>query len=408
MKSFELKSRFFSRHGDSYNIPVNTVYYTESRVNTELNTYVKENIKSLNVFMNLCVSDQQVEFLYRLVYVPRQDFDDGYADALLSLRPDLKDASHDDELEMLEQEAEVLELELSMPLDGSVICRLMPHTAHDYESRFFQTDVKRMTPNDFRLFLHSYTRKVDEWNMSILKNEEIDDHSENLFMESFSFWYPFEGIFVLYPKNGRGLAGINDEEAEERQERIRKKDELIAKAAQICKDIEELQRDNGLNILHEILAEDTLKELYEGYSSPKLSRLEISEDMKIHLPDYNMEIDMKRALCKVFYIFFLRHPEGIRLKEIADHREELFNIYKNVSNRTDLDKMKASIDAAINPEDNSMMSQCISLANKAFRNKLAHTLADSYEITNERGKCSMIKLDRNLVTLPPFLKEKMK
>ena len=55
MKSFELKSRFFSRHGDSYNIPVNTVYYTESRVNTELNTYVKENIKSLNVFMNLLV-----------------------------------------------------------------------------------------------------------------------------------------------------------------------------------------------------------------------------------------------------------------------------------------------------------------------------------------------------------------
>lgn len=395
MKNYNLKSRFFSRQGDAFNIPVNTVYYMESRTNTELNTYVKNNIPSLNVFMNLCVSDQQVEFLYRLVYVPRQDFDDNYTTALMSLRPDMGNGSLDKESEPHND---------TMPFDGSVVCRLMPHTAHDYESRFFQTDVKRMTPNDFRLFLHSYTKQVDEWNMSILKNEEIDDHSENLFMESFSFWYPFEGIFVLYPKNGRGLAGINDKEDEERQERIRKKDELIAKAAQICKDIEELQRDNGLNILHEILAEDTLKELYEGYSSPKLSRLEISEDMKIHLPDYNMEIDMKRALCKVFYIFFLRHPEGIRLKEIADHREELFNIYKNVSNRTDLDKMKASIDAAINPEDSSMMSQYISLANKAFRDKLAHTLADSYEITNERGKCSMIKLDRSLVTLPDFLK----
>lgn len=407
MKSFELKSRFFSRHGDSYNIPVNTVYYTESRVNTELNTYVKNNIPSLNVFMNLCMEGSQVEFMYKIVYVPRQTFDDGYADALLSLRPDLKDASHDDELEMLEQEAEVLELELSMPLDGSVICRLMPQTAYDYESRFFQTDVKHMTPEDFRLFLHSYTRKVDDWNMSLLQNRKIDYHSENPFMESFTFWYPYEGITVITYKNGQpGLSGIEDDE--EREERLRNKARMIAKAAQICKDIEELQRDDGLNILHEMLAKDTLKELYEGYSSPKLSRLEISEDMKIHLPDYNMEIDMKRALCKVFYIFFLRHPEGIRLKEIADHREELFNIYKNVSNRTDLDKMKASIDAAINPEDNSMMSQCISLANKAFRNKLAHTLADSYEITNERGKCSIIKLDRSLVTLPPFLKEKMK
>ena len=113
---------------------------------------------------------------------------------------------------------------------------------------------------------------------------------------------------------------------------------------------------------------------------------------------------MKRTLCKVFYILFLRHPEGIRLKEISDYKKELFEIYKNISNKTDLEKMEASIDTAINPEDSSMMSQYISLANKAFRDKLANTLADSYTITNERGKCSMIKLDRSLVTLPSFLK----
>jgi hypothetical protein len=77
MKSFELKSRFFSRHGDSYNIPVNTVYYTESRVNTELNTYVKENIKSLNVFMNLCIEGRQDEVIDRIGYLSRQTFDDG-------------------------------------------------------------------------------------------------------------------------------------------------------------------------------------------------------------------------------------------------------------------------------------------------------------------------------------------
>ena len=394
MKSFELKSRFFSRHGDSYNIPVNTVYYTESRVNTELNTYVKENIKSLNVFMNLCVSDQQVEFLYRLVYVPRQNFDDNYTTALMSLRPDMGNRSLDKESEPHND---------TMPFDGSVVCRLMPHTAHDYESRFFQTDVKRMTPNDFRLFLHSYTRKVDEWNMSLLKDEEIDDHSENLFMESFSFWYPFEGIFVLYPKNGRGLAGINDEEAEERQKRIRKKDELIAKAAQICKDIEELQRDNGLNILHEILAEDTLKELYEGYSSPKLSKLEIDSNFRILLTDYNMEIDMKRALCKVFYIFFLRHPEGIRLKEIADYRDELVFIYKSVSNRTDLGKMRKSVEAAIDIENRSLLFQYISRANKAFREKLSPRLAEQYVISSDRTNTSVIRLDRGLVTMPDFL-----
>ena len=407
MKNYNLKSRFFSRQSDAFNIPVNTVYYMESRTNTELNTYVKNNIPSLNVFMNLCMEGSQVEFMYKIVYVPRQTFDDGYADTLLSLRPDLKKASHDEELEMLEQEAEVLELELSMPLDGSVICRLMPQTAYDYESRFFQTDVKHMMPEDFRLFLHSYTKKVDDWNMSLLQNRKIDYHSENPFMESFTFWYPYEGITVITYKNGQpGLSGIEDDE--EREERLRNKAKMIAKAAQICKDIEELQRDDGLNILHEMLAKDTLKALCATPQPTAISRLVISDDMKIRLTDYDMEIDMKRTLCKVFYILFLRHPEGIRLKEISDYKKELFDIYKNISNKTDLEMMEASIDTAINPEDSSMMSQYISLANKAFRDKLANTLADSYTITNERGKCSMIKLDRNLVTLPPFLKEKMK
>lgn len=403
MKNYNLKSRFFSRQGDAFNIPVNTVYYMESRTNTELNTYVKNNIPSLNVFMNLCMEGSQVEFMYKIVYVPRQTFDDGYADALLSLRPDLKNASPDDELEMLEQEAEALELELNMPLDGSVICRLMPQTAYDYESRFFQTDVKHMTPEDFRLFLHSYTKKVDDWNMSLLQNRKIDYHSENPFMESFTFWYPYEGITVITYKNGQpGLSGIEDDE--EREERLRNKAKMIAKAAQICKDIEELQRDDGLNILHEMLAKDTLKALCAAPQPTAISRLVISDDMKIRLTDYDMEIDMKRTLCKVFYILFLRHPEGIRLKEISDYKKELFDIYKNISNKTDLEKMEASIDTAINPEDSSMMFQYISLANKAFRDKLANTLADSYTITNERGKCSMIKLDRSLVTLPDFLK----
>ncbi len=47
---------------------------------------------------------------------------------------------------------------------------------------------------------------------------------------------------------------------------------------------------------------------------PKLSRLIVTEDLRIVLPDYqNMEIEME-PLVKAVYLLFLRHPEGIMYK----------------------------------------------------------------------------------------------
>ena len=112
---------------------------------------------------------------------------------------------------------------------------------------------------------------------------------------------------------------------------------------------------------------------------------------------------MNRTLCKVFYILFLRHLEGIRLKEIADYRDELVFIYKSVSNRTDLGKMRKSVEAAIDIENRSLLFQYISRANKAFREKLSPRLAEQYVISSDRTNTSVIRLDRGLVTMPDFL-----
>ena len=134
-----------------------------------------------------------------------------------------------------------------------------------------------------------------------------------------------------------------------------------------------------------------------------VSRMEISDEMKIRLTDYDIDIHMNRTLCKVFYILFLRHPEGIRLKEIADYRDELVFIYKSVSNRTDLGKMRKSVEAAIDIENRSLLFQYISRANKAFREKLSPRLAEQYVISSDRTNTSVIRLDRGLVTMPDFL-----
>ncbi|MCQ2233865.1 MAG: hypothetical protein MJZ24_03870 [Paludibacteraceae bacterium] len=53
-----------------------------------------------------------------------------------------------------------------------------------------------------------------------------------------------------------------------------------------------------------------------------ISRLVITKDLKIILPDYqDMEIRME-PINKALFLLFLRHEEGIRLKELSNHRNE--------------------------------------------------------------------------------------
>lgn len=179
--------------------------------------------------------------------------------------------------------------------------------------------------------------------------------------------------------------------------------EIEKRAKRICQEIEELNTENGLKYLRNTMDKSLLDALCAAPEPANVSRMEISDEMKIRLTDYDIDIHMNRTLCKVFYILFLRHPEGIRLKEIADYRDELVFIYKSVSNRTDLGKMRKSVEAAIDIENRSLLFQYISRANKAFREKLSPRLAEQYVISSDRTNTSVIRLDRGLVTMPDFL-----
>lgn len=58
----------------------------------------------------------------------------------------------------------------------------------------------------------------------------------------------------------------------------------------------------------------------------QLSRLVITKDHRIVLPDYNdIEVKME-PLVKAVYLLFLKHSEGILFKELTDYREELLDI----------------------------------------------------------------------------------
>ena len=129
---------------------------------------------------------------------------------------------------------------------------------------------------------------------------------------------------------------------------------------------------------------------------PKLSPLRITQDFRIILPDYNnMELSMP-TLSKVVYFFYLRHPKGLRFKELVDYREELLRIYYRISDRCDSAKMEQSIDELVDSTRNSINEKC-SRIRAAFVSRFSDDLAKNYYITGHNGQAKYIPLDRSLV-----------
>jgi hypothetical protein len=127
----------------------------------------------------------------------------------------------------------------------------------------------------------------------------------------------------------------------------------------------------------------------------KLSRLRITKQFKIILVDYDREVDMAPLPLTVF-LFFLRHPEGVRLPYLQDHVDELRQIYGRVSVNDDLQKMEASVAALVDPFNNSICEKCAAVK-KAFMLVVEDSIARNYYITGAQGKKKGILLDRSLV-----------
>lgn len=131
-----------------------------------------------------------------------------------------------------------------------------------------------------------------------------------------------------------------------------------------------------------------------------ISRMLITDDLRITLPDYgDMEIDMP-ALPKTVYLFFVLHPEGIRLKELEDYKTELYNIYRQVKPNAGQTKAHVTITNLINPVNNNMnekLSQIKTFINRAFTAQMDQRLAKHYYIEGEKGGIYRLALDHSLI-----------
>ena len=142
------------------------------------------------------------------------------------------------------------------------------------------------------------------------------------------------------------------------------------------------------------LPRNFILKLFENKTKP--SRLIVTKDMRIILPDYNdMEIKME-PLVKAVYFLFLKHPEGIVFKELADYREELLKVYKSLKPMGLSKRTIQSIEDVTNPLMNSINEKCARIR-AAFVKEFDESLAKNYYIIGERGEAKRITLPRDLV-----------
>ena len=129
----------------------------------------------------------------------------------------------------------------------------------------------------------------------------------------------------------------------------------------------------------------------------KLSRLRITKDYRIFLPDYfGMEINMT-PLPKAVFLLFLKHPEGIMFSYLPDFREELMEIYKKIKGPFfNYESAQKSIEDVTDPLSNSINEKC-SRIREAFVSHFDDHLARYYYIDGKRGEPKKILLPRDLV-----------
>ena len=127
------------------------------------------------------------------------------------------------------------------------------------------------------------------------------------------------------------------------------------------------------------------------------SRIEIrGHTKKIFFTDFGgLELRLNPKE-KSLYLLFLKHPEGINITDLPDHREELMKLYAPICNQSEPEILNRAIDVLINPFENDI-NVVISRINKKIKSAVGESLYDFYCIQGVRGEKKGIKLDRELV-----------
>jgi hypothetical protein len=142
--------------------------------------------------------------------------------------------------------------------------------------------------------------------------------------------------------------------------------------------LEELKNSGQLLFLIPIL-KNILNKQSDKIDFTSISKMEIMCQNKILLPYFKKEVELSH-LTKSIYFLFLKHPEGINLKELGNHKKELLAIYTSVSNQLDYDKMVKSIEDVINLETKAIYTH-LSRIKSAFYKIMDASFAKYYIVS---------------------------
>lgn len=187
---------------------------------------------------------------------------------------------------------------------------------------------------------------------------------------------------------------VEDDTVEERWQRTAA--EAVAEPTQFDEETLRLMAEvtERLNALYDRgISSYVLRQLLE--TQPKLSRLHITKDGRIFLPDYNNKEIQMTPIHKAVYFLFLGHPEGIEFKMLQDYRDELITLYKKVKPTYTRDSVK-SIDDLVNPFSNAI-NEKVSRIRATFLHEFDERYAQHYYIQGERAEAKKIILPRELV-----------
>jgi len=128
----------------------------------------------------------------------------------------------------------------------------------------------------------------------------------------------------------------------------------------------------------------------------KLSRLHITVKKAVILEDFDRREVKMDTLTKAVFLLYLKHPEGIRYKDLSDYQQELEGIYSSITGREDLDSIRKSVADLCDPLNNSI-NEKVSKVKKAFKDAVDDHVARFYYIDGKKGTAKRIALDRGFV-----------
>lgn len=185
---------------------------------------------------------------------------------------------------------------------------------------------------------------------------------------------------------------IREDDSAKTLEPLTADDEFDTESKILMKEIEERinklkQKGISAYVLHKLILDE----------KKMPSRLQITNDYRIFMPDYNnIEIKMT-PLPKAVFFLFLKHPEGIMFSYLPDFREELLGIYKKLKGPFYNEaEAKKSVWDVTDPLSNSINEKC-SRIREAFVSQFDDDFAKFYYVDGKRGESKKIALPRDLV-----------